>query len=124
MNDGGDVENPTGPKNWKFGAGDPVVVARAVLPRAGPCRWLHEAADSGDRCSPRIRPRPPRTVESGDVGLQQGAYDRRHQADEQSLSVRRRETGPNRNWKFWQEPHLPGTIDQQSAPGKVERSAR
>jgi ABC-type transporter lipoprotein component MlaA len=41
-----------------------------------------------------------------------------------SSRVYRCETGPNRNRKFWQEPHLPGTIDQQSASGKVERSAR
>ena len=32
--------------------------------------------------------------------------------------------GPNRNRKLWQEPHLPGTPDQQSAPGKVARCPR
>ncbi len=28
------------------------------------------------------------------------------------------------NWKFRPEPHLPGTTDQQSAAGKVERRTR
>src|ERR1017187_734822 len=58
--------------------------------------------------SRRSRPRSHRTIESGDVGLQQGAYDRRHQADEQSLPAYRRKTGPNRNWTFRSEERRVG----------------
>jgi len=116
----------------------------AVRPRAGTNCWLYGANGSGlvtadlsrrnpmkaevrRRRRPLFYPNPspiPSNRSIGDVGLQQGADEGRRQADEQGLSVCRCETGPDRNWKFWQEPYLPGTGDQQSASGKVERSAR
>ena len=84
----------------------------------------HQPAGGRNSCPSQIRSRPHRTVQPGDVGFQCGADDRHHQTDEPGLSVRRRETGPDRNREFWPEPHLSGTIDQQSASGKVERRAR
>ena len=128
---GKDLFNERGPNGLlslafhpKFGAGGSCVLPRSGRPRAGDARWLHATADRGNGGAPRIRPRPARTVQSSNVGLQQRVHERCHQTVQPGLSVCRRETRSDRNWKFWQEPHLPGTVDQQFAPGKVERCPR
>jgi len=63
------IEYPTRPENGKAGVVAPGVVSPANRPRseAGPCPG--KAAD-GNRCSPQVRPRSDRAVQSDDVGLQ------------------------------------------------------
>ena len=61
-----------------------------------------------------------RIVYSFNKGLMTG----RGQADRQSLSAHRHQTGQDGDWEFWQEHHVSRTADQQPASGKVGRGTR
>ena len=60
------------PEHSGSGAGGPLSVALVAGPWSVCRRESHQPAADGDRGSSQIRPRPHRTVEPGNLGLQQG----------------------------------------------------
>src|ERR1035438_508096 len=72
----------------------------------------------------RDRSRPPGAAEACCLWFQQGTHARRGQAARQGLSAYRRQAGPDGDWELWQEHYVSRAADQQSASGKVGRSAR